>query len=130
MRRPFHAGLLLLEPLLLLVLLARLALKRCVVRDTSMQPALQPGDRVLIARWLRPRPGELVVLRDPERQSMLLVKRVANLEANGEVVLHADNPNVSRDSRHFGAVPGRLILGRVVFRYLPAERRGWLTSRR
>ena len=111
------------------LLLDRLPVRRFVVRDTSMRPALQTGDRLLVGRWLRLRTGDLVVLRDPEQHSIYLVKRVASLEPNGDVVLRADNPNVSRDSRHFGAVPGRLIVGRVLFRYMPAERRGWLTSR-
>jgi nickel-type superoxide dismutase maturation protease len=112
-----------------LTLLDWLPVRSFVVRDTSMRPALQPNDQLLVGRWLRPRRGDVVVLRDPEQQSIYLVKRVAGLEPNGAVVLRADNPNVSRDSRHFGAVPGRLIVGRVFFRYLPAERRGWLTSR-
>ena len=57
------------------------------------------------------------------------MKRVASVEPNGDLVLHADNPNVSRDSRHFGPVPRRLIVGRVIYRYLPGERRGWVASR-
>lgn len=112
-----------------MTLLQWLPVRSFVVRDTSMQPALEPSDRLLVGRWLRPRRGDLVVVRDPEQHSIYLVKRVAHLESNGDVVLHADNPNVSRDSRHFGAVPRRLIVGRVIFRYLPAERRGWLASR-
>jgi nickel-type superoxide dismutase maturation protease len=110
-------------------LLDWLPLRRFVVRETSMQPALRPGDRLLVASWLRPRTGDLVVVRDPEQRTVFLVKRVANLEPNGDLVLHADNPNVGRDSLHFGPVPRRLLVGRVVFRYLPSERRGWLASR-
>jgi nickel-type superoxide dismutase maturation protease len=100
--------------------------KKFVVQDTSMRPALQPRDRLLVGKWLRPRRGDVVVVRDPEQRSIFLVKRVATLEPNGDLVLQADNPNVSRDSRHFGAVPRHLIVGRAIFRYLPAERRGWL----
>jgi len=33
---------------------------------------------------------------------------------------------VSRDSRHFGPVPRGLVVGRVVYRYLPGARRGRL----
>jgi len=106
-----------------------LPLRRFVVRDTSMRPAFDPGDRVLVARWLHPRRGDVVVARDPEQHSLFLVKRVASIEPNGDLALHADNPNVSRDSRHFGPVPRRLIIGRVIYRYLPGERRGWVASR-
>ena len=91
-----------------------------------MQPTLQPVDRLLVFQWARPKPGDLVVLREPDARQTFAVKRVARLESNGDVIVHADNPNVSRDSREFGPVPRRLIVGRVIFRYLPAERRGRL----
>ena len=94
-----------------------------------MRPALEPNDRVFVATWLCPRGGTVVVTHDPERAAVFLVKRVANVHSNGDLVLHADNPNVSRDSRHFGPVPRRLIVGRVIYRYLPGERRGWVASR-
>ena len=94
-----------------------------------MQPALRPGDRLLVSPWLPARINDVVVLRDPEQQSIYLVKRLAERMPSG-LIVQADNPNVSRDSRHFGPVPRRLLIGRVFFRYLPAERRGWLASRR
>jgi len=94
-----------------------------------MRPALEPSDRVVVARWVSPRPGDVVVARDPEQPSIYLVKRVASLTPTGDLVLHADNPNVSRDSRHFGPVPRRLLVGRVIYRYLPGERRGRVASR-
>jgi nickel-type superoxide dismutase maturation protease len=106
-----------------------LPLRRFVVQDTSMRPALEPRDRLLVGCWLPARGGDVVVLRDPEQHAIFLVKRVTSIEPSGDLVLHADNPNVSRDSRHFGPVPRRLIVGRVIYRYLPAERRGWLASR-
>jgi nickel-type superoxide dismutase maturation protease len=102
-----------------------LPLRRFRVQDTSMQPTLQPSDRILIATWLSPRVGDLVVARDPEWTSVFTVKRVVAVSREG-FSLRGDNVNVSRDSRHFGAVPRKLILGRVVFRYLPAHRRGRL----
>ena len=88
-----------------------------------MRPTLQPGDRLFVFQWPRPRPGDLVVLKEPDAQLTFAVKRVASLEPNGDVIVHADNPNVSRDSREFGPVPRQLIVGRVIFRYLPAESR-------
>ncbi len=91
-----------------------------------MRPTLQPGDRLVVFQWSRPKPGDLVVLREPDARLTFAVKRVARIEPNGDVVVHADNPNVSRDSREFGPVPRELIVGRVFFRYLPAKRRGRL----
>jgi nickel-type superoxide dismutase maturation protease len=103
-----------------------LPLQRFRVQDTSMRPVVQPGDRLLVARWLKPRAGDLVVVRDPEHQSTFLVKRVASVEPNGDLVVRGDNPNVSRDSRHFGSVARRLVLGRVFYRYFPFAARGKL----
>ena len=107
-------------------MLGLLAIEAFRVADTSMQPALRPGDRVLVSRWLRTRAGDVVVVRDPEAHSTLLIKRVASISRTGEVVVRGDSPNVSRDSRHFGPVPRALVLGRAFYRYLPRERRGRL----
>ena len=90
-----------------------------------MQPALRPGDRLVVACWLRPRVGDVVVVRDPEEHRTFMVKRVEALTAE-RVIVKGDNPWVSRDSRHFGPLPRSLIVGRVVYRYLPAQRRGTL----
>jgi nickel-type superoxide dismutase maturation protease len=103
-----------------------LPLQRFRVEDTSMRPVVQPGDRLLVARWLRPGRGSLVVVRDPEYPSTFLLKRVARVEPNGDLLVQGDNPNVSRDSRHFGPVARRLVVGRAFYRYLPATRRGKL----
>jgi nickel-type superoxide dismutase maturation protease len=97
---------------------------RFVVQDTSMQPVLRPGDRLLVLKWTRPSPGQLVVCRDPEHSTQFIAKRVVRRLSNGDLFLVGDNPNVSRDSRAFGAVPRRLVVGRVVWRYLPSHRRG------
>src|SRR5438552_4875691 len=103
-----------------------LPLQRFRVEDTSMRPVVQQGDRLLVGRWLRPRRGSLVVVRDPEYPSTFLLKRVARVEPNGDLLVQGDNPNVSRDSRHFGLVTRQLVIGRAFFRYLPATRRGRL----
>jgi nickel-type superoxide dismutase maturation protease len=92
-----------------------------------MEPALRPGDCLLIRRTRRIRPGQVVVARHPDRPEMLLVKRAAR-RADGGWWLESDNPGAGAvDSRRFGAVPGSLIEGRVLVRYwrarsLPPER--------
>ena len=103
-----------------------LLLQRFRVEDSSMRPGLQPGDRLLVGGWLRPRRGDLIVFRDPEQRSLFLLKRVSAVQSNGDLLVRGDNPNVSRDSRHFGAVSPRLVVGRVFYRYLPVTRRGRL----
>jgi nickel-type superoxide dismutase maturation protease len=94
----------------------RLPLRRFTVADTSMQPSLYPGDRLLVSTWSRPQVGDIAVLVHPAQRHTLLVKRVAERTATG-VLVRGDNPNVSDDSRQFGAVPAALVIGKVVFRY-------------
>jgi nickel-type superoxide dismutase maturation protease len=82
-----------------------------------MEPALRPGDWLLVRRTRRIRPGQVVLARHPERPEMLIVKRAAR-RAVGGWWLESDNPEAGAvDSRRFGAVPGPLIVGRVLARY-------------
>jgi nickel-type superoxide dismutase maturation protease len=90
---------------------------RVKVAERSMEPALRPGDWLLVRRTRRIRPGQIVLARHPERPDMLLVKRAAR-RVDGGWWLASDNPDAGAvDSRRFGAVPGPLIEGRVLGRY-------------
>lgn len=51
---------------------------RFEVRGTSMRPTLEPGDWLVAARSRRPRRGDIVVLRHPDRD-FEVVKRVVGL---------------------------------------------------
>ena len=94
---------------------------RAKVTERSMEPALLPGDCLLIRRTRRIRPGQVVIARHPDRPEMLLVKRAAR-RADGGWWLESDNPEAGAvDSRRFGAVPGPLIEGRVLVRYWRAR---------
>jgi nickel-type superoxide dismutase maturation protease len=99
---------------------------RVVVEGDSMRPTLDPGDKLLILRLpLRPaRPGSLVALHDPrEPAARALVKRVSGLGIDG-VEVRGDNPVASTDSRSFGPVAPKLVIGPVLYRYFPPERAG------
>jgi nickel-type superoxide dismutase maturation protease len=98
--------------------------RRVVVTGESMTPAFQPGDRLLVGPVGRVRPGAVVALPDPRRPDRLLVKRVRTSEA-GRLDVRGDNQSASTDSRHFGLVPRRRVIGRVVYRYAPPARVGW-----
>ena len=97
--------------------------RRVLVAGSSMEPTLSPGDRLLVMHAGRVKPGDLVALREPNDVSRVIVKRVAAVR-RGEVVVLGDNPEASTDSRFFGPVPERAVLGRVVRRYGPAGRDG------
>jgi nickel-type superoxide dismutase maturation protease len=91
----------------------------------SMQPALQPGDRLIVVRTARARPGQLVAVPDPRQRKRAVIKRAAAVTGATVTVL-GDNRAASTDSRTFGPVHRATIRGRAVFRYFPAHRRGML----
>lgn len=96
---------------------------RVVVEGPSMLPALAPGERLVVVRLPVLEVGDIVALRDPEQPERVLLKRVSRLEASS-VEVRGDNEAVSRDSRAFGRVPRREVLGRVVYRYHPTAAAG------
>ena len=93
------------------------------VAEPSMEPALHPGDWLLLCRTIDPgrplrvRAGQIVVARHPGRPGVLIVKRAARQEPGGWW-LASDNPVAGAvDSRAFGLVPASQIEGRVLWRY-------------
>jgi nickel-type superoxide dismutase maturation protease len=88
-----------------------------------MLPTLAPGDRLLVARPTRLRPGQIVALRDPHHPRRLLVKRVSSVLGD-TVTVHGDNLAASTDSRVFGPVERGQVLGAVLRRYGPVGRAG------
>ncbi len=86
-----------------------------------MIPHLQPGDELLVnARAYRrrlPQIGDIVVAPRPDRPDVIMIKRVASVEQDGEVVLRGDNPSSSTDSRIFGPVACASILGKATSKF-------------
>lgn len=99
--------------------------RRVVVAGDSMVPTLQPGDRLLVIPG-RVRSGDLVALRDPRDQARVIVKRVDTVDGSGRYLVAGDHRAASTDSRHFGPVERRHLLGRVLYRYAPPARAGRL----
>ncbi len=88
-----------------------------------MEPAYRDGERIVVNRlaYVRrsPAAGDVVVLRDPDRDGHVLLKRVAfDVDAGAtSVYVLGDNAQASRDSREFGPVPVGLVVGKAWFRY-------------
>src|SRR5437763_12064782 len=55
-------------------------LRRVAVHGDSMRPALEPGDRLLVVGFLRPRAGDLAAVVDPRHTERVMVKRVAAVD--------------------------------------------------
>lgn len=102
-----------------------------------MEPALLPGDRLLVLPagpqglpGLRGAPpiGSIVIVA---RDGRLDVKRrAANPPGVHGLWLLGDNAALSRDSRHDGAVPLTALRGRVIYRLGPRGRRGRIAAAR
>jgi len=95
----------------LALLVARLRLFPVRVEGESMAPALHAGDMLAVASGLRPRVGDVVVVR---ARGIEMVKRVASLR-DGNLRLEGDNRAASTD------VPAGAsdVAGVVVLRYRP-----------
>jgi nickel-type superoxide dismutase maturation protease len=92
-------------------------LLRVTVAERSMEPALRPGDWLLVWRTRRVRAGQIVLARHPGRPDLLIVKRAA-CRVDGGWWLESDNPDAGAvDSRRFGPEPVSLVEGRVLVRY-------------
>ena len=91
------------------------------VTGYSMQPTLNPNDRVLVKRWSADQPvplDQIVVAWHPHRNGLRLIKRLGRCKGKA-VWLEGDNPDQSTDSRQLGWLDRDQLIGVVVAR-LPA----------
>ncbi|MGW1812430.1 nickel-type superoxide dismutase maturation protease [Streptomyces sp. NPDC002125] len=91
------------------------------VTGPSMVPTLYHGDWLLVQHGAPVRPGDVVILRHPFQQDLLVVKRAAERRGKGWWVL-GDNSFAGGDSTDYGAVPEELVLARVRARYRPLRK--------
>ena len=81
-----------------------------------MVPTLMPGDRVLIRLLSDDAPlpaiDALVVAWHPIKANTRMIKRLAGC-SQGHLFVRGDNPAKSTDSRHFGALERRHLIGVV-----------------
>lgn len=78
--------------LLVTIFLKQVILVNALVPSTSMQPGINPGDRIIglrTAYWFsEPQRGDIVIFKYPDDESILYIKRVIGLP--GETVTIAD----------------------------------------
>lgn len=82
-----------------------------------MMPSLEPHQEVLISprayKNVLPRSGDIVVAYHPVQTDLLIVKRILFVEEDGRCYLQGDNAIESNDSRQFGLVSKKQIIGKV-----------------
>lgn len=79
-----------------------------------MEPSLSSGQLLVIVKLFQSlKKGEIVVLKDP-RTRCLLVKRIQEINNNTYYVV-GDNKKESTDSRDFGWITRKDIIGKVIY---------------
>jgi nickel-type superoxide dismutase maturation protease len=87
------------------------------VDGPSMEPLLADGAWALLLPWpgRMPRLGQVVVAEHPAREGFEVIKRVAAVSREGDLVwLAGDNRERSSDSDQFGPISRRQVVGPVV----------------
>jgi nickel-type superoxide dismutase maturation protease len=90
--------------------------KGFLVEGNSMFPALKDGDAVLIDPKEKVVEGDIVLAKHPFKESVKILKRLENFDDNGDLFLTGDNGEESTDSRTFGAVPLKYLIGKATSR--------------
>ena|SRR3989338_7338199 len=111
-------------------------LMRLVVSGHSMEPTFKPGQSLLVSAvpyiFRKPKTGDVVVIKDP-RDGRLLLKRIKKIRVYSssersesrssrqartirveEFFVSGDNPAASTDSKTFGTISQKMILGRTL----------------
>lgn len=91
------------------------------VEGDSMLPALKDGDLVLINPSAEFEIGDIVLARHPFKQSVKIIKRVAEILEGEKYILLGDNSDESSDSRAFGSIAAKDILGKAEARIKPEK---------
>ena len=86
------------------------------IEGDSMFPSLRHGELVLFDPDAEPNVGDIALARHPFKKSVKIVKRVREITSEGKYFLVGDNSLESSDSRGFGAIQAKDILGVAVCR--------------
>ena len=81
-----------------------------------MLPTVAAGKSIMVSRvsyvFRQPQKGDIIALHDP-RDRKVLIKRIMKIEGKGYFV-QGDNKSHSTDSRVFGMIGRKDIIGKVI----------------
>lgn len=86
------------------------------VTGNSMAPLVKEGDHVLYELADEAHIGDIVFVSHPYMQSVKLLKRVREVDADGKIFLVGDNEAESTDSRTLGWFSPNDVCGTVICR--------------
>jgi nickel-type superoxide dismutase maturation protease len=93
-------------------------LNKYVIQGSSMSPTFSPGDTVVASSLpyllTKLKCGDIIVCTDP-RNERILIKRIARIRKD-EYFVVGDNKAASTDSRQFGFIQRKDIIGKVLYK--------------
>ena len=88
------------------------------ITGASMFPTLKPSQNILVNKLIflfsKPKIGDIIALKDP-RTGKILIKRITASQ-NSKYYVIGDNKSASTDSRVFGWIGKKDIIGKVVYK--------------
>jgi len=98
---------------------------RVIVEGTSMQPAYNPRDWLLVyfgifgKKYLFLKSGDAVIVEREQQPGIFYVKRIAEIQwdVSGKVIYYARSDNeLGTDSRTWGYLSNAEVIGKVITR--------------
>ncbi len=78
-----------------------------------MIPTLKPGQDVLVLCWFyRLKIGDLVAFNKNGKE---MIKRIKQMSSDRGIFVQGDNESESTDSRNFGWIDKKNIIGKVIY---------------
>ncbi len=96
-------------------------IEKIKVSGNSMLPLYSDGDilmlDILAYDKISPIVGDIIVCKHPYVKDMLLIKKVSRIDKDKRLFIVGINPDESTDSRSFGTISQRSVLGKIICKF-------------